>query len=102
MSSPLSSSSGSPERKTPMSIKRSYSARVQRRVRTGYVAMKGTLRQAARDVNVADSDTLADPSYGCGSRGRRSRQIAAPDATLPQPGFGSQRYPGKAPKGLLR
>ena len=82
-----------------MSIKRSYSARVQRRVRTGYVAMKGTLRQAARDVNVADSDTLADPSYGCGSRGRRSRQIAAPDATLPQPGFGSQRYPGgEAPK----
>src|SRR5207253_9482764 len=36
MSPPPSSSSGSPGRKTPMSIKRSYSARVQRRVRTGY------------------------------------------------------------------
>ena len=47
----------------------------------------GTLRQAARDVNVADSDTLLDPSYGCGSRGGRSRQIAAPDATLRQPVF---------------
>src|SRR2546425_1180272 len=55
MSSPPSSSTGSSGRKTPMSIKRSYSARVQRRVRAGYVAMKGTLRQVAGDVNVTDS-----------------------------------------------
>src|SRR2546425_2768437 len=55
MSSPPSSSRGSSARKTPMSIKRSYSARVQRRVRTGDVVMQGTLRHTAGDVNVSDA-----------------------------------------------
>src|SRR5712691_465944 len=54
MSSPPSSSRGSSARKTPMSIKRSYSARVQRRVRAGDVVMQGTLRHTAGDVNVSD------------------------------------------------
>src|SRR6266478_5891214 len=54
MSSPPSSSRGSSARKTPMSIKRSYSARVQRRVRAGDVVIQGTLRHTAGDVNVSD------------------------------------------------
>src|SRR5438128_11848500 len=81
MSSPPSSSSGSPERKTPMSIKRSYSARVQRRVRTGYIAMKGTLRQAARDVNVADSGRRGGPEAQARPSG--SRSTARPAAAQP-------------------
>src|SRR2546422_7729718 len=55
MSSPPSSSRGSSARKTPMSIKRSYSTRVQRRVRAGDVVMQGTLRHRAGDVNVSDA-----------------------------------------------
>src|SRR5438552_6793356 len=61
MSSPPSSSRGSPGWKTPMSIRRSYSARVQRRVRAGYVAMKedatsgGGRRQCVRFRTMVDA-----------------------------------------------
>jgi hypothetical protein len=46
-----------------MSIRRSYSARVQRRVRIASASMRATLRQKAGDVNACDSGRRT--SAGC-------------------------------------
>src|SRR5262245_22561173 len=62
MRSPPSSSRRSSGRKTPMSIRWSYSARVQRRVRIASASMRATLRQMAGDVNACDSGRRTAPA----------------------------------------